>query len=109
MTEEGAAQLPGVSRMSRGGAVRRAGRRPGPGRALSSSARGSSPCRAAGGLSGLGDLLTPGGAGWQPGSSTLLGAEAVLVLQEGGNKQSAREHSTASDGAHASPWHQPAE
>lgn len=34
------------------------------------------------GSSGLGDLLAPGGAGWEPSCCALLGAETVLVLQE---------------------------
>lgn len=32
--------------------------------------------------SGLGDLLAPGRAGWEPSCCALLGAETVLVLQE---------------------------
>lgn len=35
------------------------------------------------GSSGLGDLLTPGGAGREPGSGALLRTKAVLILQEG--------------------------
>lgn len=34
------------------------------------------------GPSGLGDLLAPGRAGWEPSCCALLGAETVLVLQE---------------------------
>lgn len=34
------------------------------------------------GSSGLGDLLAPGRAGWEPSCCALLGAETVLVLQE---------------------------
>ena len=59
------------------------GRREGPGEgALSSPGAVSS-------LSGLGDLLAPGGAGREPGGGTLLRAEAVLILREGGGKRSA--------------------
>ena len=42
----------------------------------------SSPRGRVGGPSGLGDLLTSGGAGREPGRGTLLRAEAVLVLRE---------------------------
>lgn len=34
------------------------------------------------GSSGLGDLLAPGRAGWEPSCCALLGAETVFVLQE---------------------------
>lgn len=34
------------------------------------------------GSSGLGDLLAPGRAGWEPSCCALLSAETVLVLQE---------------------------
>lgn len=44
--------------------------------------------------SGLGDLLTPGRAGREPGGGALLRAEAVLVLQEGRGSQHRRNQST---------------
>lgn len=39
------------------------------------------------GSSGLGDLLAPGGAGWEPCCCALLCAETVLVLQEEGTER----------------------
>ena len=44
--------------------------------------------------SGLGDLLTSGRAGREPGGGALLRAEAVLVLQEGRGSQHRRNQST---------------
>ena len=49
----------------------------------------------AGGPSGLGDLLAPGGAGWEPGGGALLRAEAVLVLQGEGAEQHSQGARTA--------------
>lgn len=59
---------------------------------------------ASSGPSGLGDLLTPGGAGREPGGRALLRAEAVLVLQ-GTEAQSMRTLGTGAPrtGPHATP------
>lgn len=78
MTEEVTAQLPRVSQKRQAGQC---------GWAAGGTGRGGRSVvwamhlLPAGGPSGLGDLLAPGGAGWEPGGGALLRAEAVLVLQ----------------------------